>query len=70
MHGLAPQLGEIEEIATSVKATPPVADILICLPATLIAQAVQSSGGWIAIGGRMAARKFRARSPGTSARKC
>ena len=51
MHGLAPQLGEIEAIAASVKATPPVADILICLPATLIARAVQTAAGRIAIGG-------------------
>ena len=51
MHGLAPQLGEIEAIAASVKAAPPFADILICLPATLIARAVQTAGGRIAIGG-------------------
>src|ERR1700722_9704255 len=51
MHGLAPQLGEIEAIAASVKATPPFADILICLPATLIARAAQTAGGRIAIGG-------------------
>jgi triosephosphate isomerase (TIM) len=51
MHGLAPQLGEIEAIAASVKATPPVADILICLPATLIARAVETAAGRIAIGG-------------------
>ena len=51
MNGLAPQLGEIEAIAASVKATPPSADILICLPATLIARAVQTAAGRIAIGG-------------------
>jgi triosephosphate isomerase len=51
MHGMAPQLGEIEAIAASVKAIPPFADILICLPATLIARAVQTAGGRIAIGG-------------------
>ena len=51
MHGLAPQLGEIEAIAASVNAVPPFADILICLPATLIARAVQTAGGRIAIGG-------------------
>jgi triosephosphate isomerase len=57
MHGMAPQLGEIEAIAASVKATPAVADILICLPATLIARAAQIAGDGIAIGGRIAARK-------------
>jgi triosephosphate isomerase (TIM) len=51
MHGLAPQLGEIEAIAASARAAPPFADILICLPATLIARAVQTAGGRIAIGG-------------------
>jgi len=51
MHGLAAQLGEIEAIAASVKAVPPSADILICLPATLIARAVRTAGGRIAIGG-------------------
>jgi triosephosphate isomerase len=51
MHGMAPELGEIEAIAASVKATPPFANILICLPATLIARAVQIAHGRIAIGG-------------------
>jgi triosephosphate isomerase (TIM) len=51
MHGIAPQLGEIEAIAASVKAAPPFADILICLPATLIERAVQIAGDRIAIGG-------------------
>jgi triosephosphate isomerase len=51
MHGMAPQLGEIEAVAASVKATPPLADVLICLPATLIARAVQTAAGRIAIGG-------------------
>ncbi len=51
MHGLAPQLCEIEAIAASVKVAPPFADILICPPATLIARAVQTAGGRIAIGG-------------------
>ncbi|MEO8748562.1 MAG: triose-phosphate isomerase [Rhodanobacter sp.] len=51
MHGMAPQLGEIEAVATSATATPPYADILICLPATLIERAVQAAAGRIAIGG-------------------
>ena len=51
MNGLVAQLGEIEAVAVSVKATPPFADILICLPATLIARAVQAAAGRIAIGG-------------------
>ncbi|MHB8731855.1 MAG: triose-phosphate isomerase [bacterium] len=52
MHGLAPQLGEIETIAASVKTTPPSADILICPPATLVARAAQTAAGRIAIGGQ------------------
>jgi triosephosphate isomerase len=51
MHGMAPQLGEIEAVAAAVKATPPSADVLICLPATLIARAGQTAAGRIAIGG-------------------
>jgi triosephosphate isomerase len=39
MHGMAPQLSDIEAIAASVKTMPPFADVLICLPATLIALA-------------------------------
>jgi triosephosphate isomerase len=51
MHGMAPQLPEIEAIAASVKATSPLADLLICVPATLIARAAQAAAGRIAIGG-------------------
>ena len=43
MHGMALQLGEIEAVATSVKATPPAADILICLLATLIGRISEAS---------------------------
>ena len=51
MHGMAPQLAEIEAIAASVKAVPPSADILICVPTTIIARAVQTAAGRISIGG-------------------
>jgi len=51
MNGLAAQLGEIEAIAASVKATRPLADILICTPSTLIARAAQCAAGRIGIGG-------------------
>ena len=51
MHGMGPQLGEIDAIAACAKAIPPSADILVCLPATLITRAVQTSAGRIAIGG-------------------
>ncbi|WP_232000089.1 triose-phosphate isomerase [Pseudomonas antarctica] len=51
MNGLAEQLSEIEAMAISVKATLPSVDALICLPATLIAQAVLMATGRIAIGG-------------------
>ena len=52
MNGLAPQLGVIDSIAASVTATPPLADVLICPPAMLIARAVQVAEGRIAIGGQ------------------
>jgi triosephosphate isomerase len=51
MNGISSQLAEIAEIAASVKVAPPFADLLICLPATLIARAAQIAAGRIAIGG-------------------
>jgi triosephosphate isomerase len=51
MHGLAAQLADIEAIADFVQATPPEADVLICLPATLVSRAAQAADGRIAIGG-------------------
>ena len=51
MNGLVQQLGEINEIARSVTALPPFADILICLPATLISRAEPIAAGRILIGG-------------------
>ncbi len=52
MHGLAAQLTEIDAIAVSARATPPLADILICPPSTLISRAVETAAGRIAIGGQ------------------
>jgi triosephosphate isomerase len=52
MHGLVRQLGEIETIAASVKATAPTADVLICTPATLLARAARTAAGRIAVGGQ------------------
>jgi triosephosphate isomerase len=51
MHGLAAQLREITGIAASVAATPSHADVLICVPPTLVFQAAQAAAGRIAIGG-------------------
>jgi len=51
MHGMAPQLAEIEAIRTSAEAAPPLAELLVCLPATLISRAAQTATGRIAIGG-------------------
>jgi triosephosphate isomerase len=51
MHGLAAQLHEIETIAASVHARPPAADVLICVPATLLSRAVLVAAGRIALGG-------------------
>ena len=52
MNGLVAQLDVIERISASVSAAPPLADVLICPPATLIGQAVQTAAGRIAIGGQ------------------
>jgi triosephosphate isomerase len=51
MHGMKAQLIEIGAVAAAVKETPPSADVLICVPATLIAPAAQTAAGRIAIGG-------------------
>jgi len=48
MHGTAPQLREIEAIASAVETTP-AADILICPPFPLIARAAQVAAGRIAL---------------------
>jgi triosephosphate isomerase len=51
MHGLTPQLDQIKTIAASVSAMPPHADVLICVPPTLVFRAAQAASGRIAIGG-------------------
>lgn len=51
MHGLVAQLSEIEKISAAVLANPPAAEVLICVPSTLLSQAVQIAAGRIAIGG-------------------
>lgn len=51
MHGLSAQLDEIENIAAAVHASPPAADVLICVPATLLYRAAQKAAGRIALGG-------------------
>jgi triosephosphate isomerase len=52
MHGLQAQLGEIEAIAAAVTAKPPLVDVLICPPTTLLARAVRLTAGRIGIGGQ------------------
>jgi triosephosphate isomerase len=52
MNGLTAQLREIEAMAASVAAKPPVAEVLICTPATLIARAAHIATGRIDIGGQ------------------
>jgi triosephosphate isomerase len=51
MHGLAAQLTEVDAIAEFVRTTPLEADVLICLPATLLFRAAQTAAGRIAVGG-------------------
>ncbi len=51
MNGLGSDLGEIDAIATSVASQPPGADIVVCVPATLVSRAAIVAAGRIAIGG-------------------
>lgn len=52
MHGMARQLGEIEAIAMATRAAANYADVLVCLPATLIARAALLVAGRLTIGGQ------------------
>ena len=52
MNGTSASLAEIESVCNIVAAKPPACDVLICPPATLIAQAVAKAKGRIAIGGQ------------------
>jgi triosephosphate isomerase len=52
MNGLVRQLSEVAAVASAVEIAPSSADILLCLPATLIARAVQVAAGRIALGGQ------------------
>jgi triosephosphate isomerase len=51
MHGLQAQLVEIEGIARSIREGPGDVDVLVCVPATLIASAVHAANSLIEIGG-------------------
>ena len=51
MNGRSAQLREIEAVSSSVSASPPSAEILICPPATLIERAARIAAGRIGIGG-------------------
>jgi triosephosphate isomerase len=52
MHGHRADLAEIASIAAWAEKPSPVADILICPPATLIMEAARISAGRVAIGGQ------------------
>jgi triosephosphate isomerase len=51
MHGVSAQLAQIEAVANNVATQHTPADVLICVPATLIARADAVAAGRIAIGG-------------------
>lgn len=51
MHGLGDQLGEIRAVAHYARAGAGINDVLLCVPATLIARAVEASAGGVSIGG-------------------
>lgn len=50
MHGLRAQIAEIGAIARATAVSAGDTDVLVCVPATLIAQSVQAAGGVIQIG--------------------
>lgn len=52
MNGLGKDLAEIETVSRAFAARAPNADTLLCVPATLVARAVPSAGGVVAIGGQ------------------
>jgi len=52
MNGTSASLAEIESVCETVAGDPPGCDVLICPPATLIAQAAWKAKGRIAIGGQ------------------
>ena len=52
MHGLRADLTEIESIAAMAANLQPDVEILVCPPATLVAEAARIAGGRIAIGGQ------------------
>lgn len=52
MHGLQAQLVEIEGIAQSIREGPVDVDVLVCVPATLIASAVHAANSLIQVGGQ------------------
>jgi triosephosphate isomerase len=70
MHGLRVDLAEIESIAATASRLKSDVEILVCPPATLVAEAARIASGRIAIVGRIAIRKFRATTPETPARRC
>jgi len=52
MNGTSASLAEIESVCEILATNPPACDVLICPPATLIAQAVWKAKGRVAIGGQ------------------
>ena len=52
MNGLAASLGELAALKDSLARTPPSCDVLVCPPATLIAQAAWAVKGAFALGGQ------------------
>jgi triosephosphate isomerase len=52
MNGTSASLGEIDGICERLSSHPPSCDMLVCPPATLIAQAVWKASGRVAIGGQ------------------
>ncbi len=52
MYGLRQSLAEIAALVRALEAAPPVADVLVCPPATLLAASVGVSKGALSLGGQ------------------
>src|SRR5262249_27245991 len=52
MNGTGASLAEVEAVCETLAQKPPSCDVMICPPATLIAQAVWKAKGRVAIGGQ------------------
>ena len=70
MHGLKAELREIEAVAAVAARVPPHVEILICPPASLLADAARTAAGRIAVGGQDCHPEVSGAIPATFAPRC